>query len=970
LAVVSVVACLLAIGCGNSGASPGTDAGAEGGGDGSPDVGIQQDGGAADGGSSDGAQESGPWQPPADPCQTGALVRESPPSDEEFNGPFPSWKSVRDYGASGDGTTDDTAALQKALDDLKSVRTNTWSVLYLPAGTYRITSQLTTTRSAHSDYLGGDIVGEDPATTTLVWDGAAGGTILLLDAWYNKVSRLTFDGKGKAALGLVRAGGFATYGELSDLQFRDFTGGCLLLGNGAGGGIAEQAVVRDRFYRCNYALGTWNYNTLDIYVWNSYFEDNVEALRNATGAFHAYQNRFVRSKEADLWAATNMQTTIVGNVSLGSAAFVGNVNASAHVQGNLVHATGALGLNVGVMHAATVLDNLLLGSGAEQAAQIGPAHDTLMIGNVFVGSATWPVQPAPQAFNHGNGGSYVVGHPIENAIDGNPATYSTQGLWSPGGLRWNTPYNTTRTVTAYAITFNGYQAGDAPTNFGLYGSTDWGHTWTALHQATAETWTAGQRKSYSVATPRPYGLYELRVTKTAGGAVAGAGGFFSIGELELLDGSGGNLVIDHAGLLTGSNEDWGNFTSLDQRVLPVGQCGSSPAGLEPWPFVPKKQRKVFEVTSFDGGAIQKAIDGAAAETPGSRPLVHLPKGRYQVTTPISVPAGVALSIVGDGGSENGTVLASTISGAAALTLAGPSRATVRDLNVLASAGGGIAIAGADQPGGRVYGNQVWCGGPGGASFASVATDINGIEQSDVTMTAFGLDNFLAGVRMAGGPLRAVGKWAPGQTSFLTGSSSLGNRNYDVRGNAELVVTGVWYEGDWAYQAPLIDLGPQSSGSVTLAASLMSATMPALPIVRTQGFSGSLTLLDVWLDHRNSTHLDFLGDGTHTRVLGFGNDYPMFSDPAKATKTADQLWVDTTNPGGQISQFGVPGMPDYTNRVLGPAPDAQFLRDALLPLRARRIEQPAERIAGVTDVKLFRVIATSGANQIACAIQGR
>src|SRR5437762_1953944 len=83
-------------------------------------------------------------------------------------------------------------------------------------------------------------VGEDPETTSLVWDGAAGATLLKLDAWYNRVSRITFDGKAKAAVGLERSGSFATYGELSDLQFKDFTAAGLLLGNGAGGGIAEQ----------------------------------------------------------------------------------------------------------------------------------------------------------------------------------------------------------------------------------------------------------------------------------------------------------------------------------------------------------------------------------------------------------------------------------------------------------------------------------------------------------------------------------------------------------------------------------------------------------------------------------------------------------------------------------------------------------------------------------------------------------
>jgi hypothetical protein len=112
-------------------------------------------------------------------------------ADEEFAGLFPSWADVkRDYGAQGDGKADDTAAIQKALDDLRQHKK--FCVLYFPAGTYRVTATVKTTRKAHTDCMCA-IVGEDPDTTILHWDGPAGGTLFQYDTWYAAIRRLTLE---------------------------------------------------------------------------------------------------------------------------------------------------------------------------------------------------------------------------------------------------------------------------------------------------------------------------------------------------------------------------------------------------------------------------------------------------------------------------------------------------------------------------------------------------------------------------------------------------------------------------------------------------------------------------------------------------------------------------------------------------------------------------------------------------------
>ena len=383
--------------------------------------------------------------------------------DQSFAGPMASWKNVKDFGAIGDGITDDTAAIQAALNALKDTTNNPWSVLYFPAGTYRITQQLTTDRTAHNDYLGAQLIGEDPTTTKILWDGAAGGTMLHWDAWYDKISRLTFDGNSTSSAGIVRAGSFSTYSELSDLQFQDFAGGGIILGNGEGDGTAEVLITRSQFYRCDTAIATWNYNTLDIYIWHNYFEDNGIAIRNAAGAFHAYDNRFVGSEVTDINSVANMVTSIVNNVSLGSRSFIGNAQnidwgsfqAVAHIQGNKVYAATDIPLDLTEATPVTLIDNLIQGSSSVPQVLMSNSgtNNALLVGNTFASADSWPVRVTQQPFDHGQGASAVIDHPIEKSTDGDVTTSAVLGMWnSLSGWQWNAPVGTLETVLTYALT--------------------------------------------------------------------------------------------------------------------------------------------------------------------------------------------------------------------------------------------------------------------------------------------------------------------------------------------------------------------------------------------------------------------------------------------------------------------------------------------------------------------------------------
>jgi hypothetical protein len=309
-------------------------------------------------------------------------------TDEEFVGPFPSWKNVKtDYGAVGDGKADDTAAIRKGLDDLQKHKDAV--VLFFPAGTYRITDTVKTVRKAHTDCLGVTVVGEDPATTTIRWDGKAGGMMFLYDAWYSRIGRLTLDGAGKAGVALAYGGGFSTYNETADMVFRDVGDG-MAMATGDNG-QAENEVLRCAFVRCSGAgLRTNNFNSLDIWAWYCRFEDCGYGLYNGAGNFHAYQCVFLRSQKMDIGTANLMVFSFINNFSLGSKCFMdwagGHTWGSAtSITGNrLIEPAGDFAIRLGNGGPYLLADNVI----KSRAGSAGPVvhmtwGDQTLVGNTY-----------------------------------------------------------------------------------------------------------------------------------------------------------------------------------------------------------------------------------------------------------------------------------------------------------------------------------------------------------------------------------------------------------------------------------------------------------------------------------------------------------------------------------------------------------------------------------------------------------
>ena len=340
--------------------------------------------------------------------------------DEEFVGPFVNWTNVKTaYGAKGDGVTDDTAALQNALNGLQSVYGEASSAkptLYFPAGTYLIRSTLTLTGQ-----FSVNVIGADPATTSILWGGASGGTMLYLNGnSYSRFDRLTFNGQDTAGIAVdqSKADGTSNYfdtgNEYADDVFEN-AGIGLRCGN-LGYGCAETSMLRDQFLNNTVAgVALKNFNALDMWIWYSLFQNNAVGVTNWSGAgnFHVYNSIFQGSTTADIGYGNTGVFNFINNYSAGSNAFIsaGGTGAEDNVTiiGNtILDTTQALSVQQNDIGPVVFINNIIrtsptaasvsIGSGAYATAEAGPA--------VLVGNNNYP-RPASDLFSMGN--TFTVG---------------------------------------------------------------------------------------------------------------------------------------------------------------------------------------------------------------------------------------------------------------------------------------------------------------------------------------------------------------------------------------------------------------------------------------------------------------------------------------------------------------------------------------------------------------------------------
>lgn len=230
---------------------------------------------------------------------------------------LPGMLDVQLFGAKGDGITDDTDAIQAALDadcDGKAAKR-----LFLPAGTYRVKRPLRLNHrlaACQKHPSGGLIAGAGRQRTILVRDGG-GGVFASEGLAYATVQGMTFRTSSsgmEAAFALENAEGVGHATQAISFYDVGFEGGRYALGIGleSKSQCSENLLVDVEFRNAGFGLAVGGYNALANLVYRGSFIDNeiamghpADTLSGGTWAVLGARVRGTRDKDLEFRNSAN-----------------------------------------------------------------------------------------------------------------------------------------------------------------------------------------------------------------------------------------------------------------------------------------------------------------------------------------------------------------------------------------------------------------------------------------------------------------------------------------------------------------------------------------------------------------------------------------------------------------------------------------------------------------------------------------
>jgi uncharacterized repeat protein (TIGR02543 family) len=227
--------------------------------------------------------------------------------------------------AKGDGVNDDTQAIQAAFDEVRRDG-STYSTVYLPEGTYRISSEIYPKYPGHDKAM--HLRGHG-RNTRIEWYGPSGGRMFRSDgAAYSTYIGVVWDGRGVAAYGFMHASTLEGRRETKVLHQHEVFMNFTAEGAGAARYKPDQRYLEGStwnnclFINCGKGLVLWDANDYVITIDGCEFYDNDYGIYSERGSYYVRNSHFERSKQTDMVSNNDTQGSSARRVtSVGSRAF-------------------------------------------------------------------------------------------------------------------------------------------------------------------------------------------------------------------------------------------------------------------------------------------------------------------------------------------------------------------------------------------------------------------------------------------------------------------------------------------------------------------------------------------------------------------------------------------------------------------------------------------------------------------------